>query len=267
MNKNDLIAFKIATLPINIDKDSTHNLLKKLEIKYPENYEIKRQIALWQVENGCFETGIIKMSFLCVKFKKFTDFALLFSITFFKGTFKFYFEEMNFIEMVKSREERDFLKKTYEKLLKYECKFKIPKRAIENCNLEYLNMNKDNIYGNEYQFNIKYRNIIKNINKGKIKEALEQSILLFSTKTIFDSIQMMVDNEKIELLYQFSRKNQFFSKYYQLLQEKMHKSFIKVFETAILIKSDEMINNLADLLEEKKDYEIKRVRDDMILKV
>lgn len=254
MDRRDAIAFKIATSPVNLPKKRTLALLKFLEKKYPLNYyDIKRQIVLHFIRSNQFFDATMTLALLCIKFRETRDIELLLCITFFQDNSEFYFNDMNFFEFIEDPKEKKFLKALYDKLQQY--KFIIDyERLLSNDKESHQIIN--NINGNctsinEYKYHDIYMDLVHNINQGKIDKALTLSFKIFKVATYFDTIQFMVVNEKINILFKLSKKSPFFVKYYEEAVNKVTQSLLDVLEIIILTKSEVFIENFVKILKKR----------------
>ncbi|ELA41211.1 uncharacterized protein VICG_01700 [Vittaforma corneae ATCC 50505] len=194
------------------------------------------------------------LAFLCIKFKKFQDFGLLLCITFLQNNFSFYFKDMSFFEIIEDSEEKNFLKTLCDKLEQYKFIVDYERFLSSNPNNQRpCQINESNTFSTEYKYHNIYIDLIHNINQGQIDKALTLSFEIFNVSTYFDSIQFMIANEKVDLLFNLSMKNVFFVKYYKEVIKKISKSLINVLEVIILTKSEVFAEGFINLLQKYTD--------------
>lgn len=254
MDRKDMVSLKFAMLPINMQKKGTRQLLEALERKYPTDYNIKKQLVLYFVENQRFSKALVRIGFLALKYRKFEDLGLLLCLSFEKNRLTFYFGDLNLLEKIDDEDEKAFLKTAYEKLRDYrfeldynrlfDCKriskFKMPHIFIAN-ESKYE-------YKYEYKYHQTYVEAIENVAKGNIKRALDLTLDAFNVSTYFDAIQFMIENEKIDLLGCLSKRSLFFKKYYKATRKRINQSLVTVLNTIILLKSKVLLEKFSNLL-------------------
>lgn len=263
MEKRDAIFFKLATMPPNLTKKFTLPLLEHLEKKYPANYDVKRQIALHLVESEHFSDAIARLLFLCVKHKKFCDVALLMSITFFQGTLKFYFGDMGLLAVLQDPSERALIRGVYELIQKYQFSIDL-ERPLRRNHLQARGPGHTSPL-NEYEYNRVYSKVIERVDQGDIAGALALTQEIFRVGTHSDSIQFMVENEKVDLLFQLSSASRFFRKYYDMVVERIHRNMVSALEVVILNRSKKLVRRFLKIFKRKRESGtrgMRGVRDD-----
>ncbi|KAM0681053.1 hypothetical protein GINT2_000836 [Glugoides intestinalis] len=261
MKKKDKIAFKIATMPINMKKATTYQLLKALEKKYPANYEVKKGIINYFIDNDMLKEAEEKQVQVCLKYRKFEDFCCLIALSFFIGKMQFLVFDIRILDWVISEKDKEVLERISEILRKYTLEIAPEKFIGELVPIE------DNIVfsrANEYAFNNLYSNILSNIRENEFFAALLDIKRAFKSLNIIEALQLLISKEKIEILDCLSRKSLFFEKYYIECANVISKGLIRPLETMLLIKSEAAVVEFVKMLKEKK-VDIKKgqiVKDD-----
>lgn len=249
MTRKDMIAFKIATMSINIRRSSTYLLLQALERKYQTNYEVKKAIVEYFVGNDMLKDAEDKQTRLCLTYRKFEDFCSLLALSFATKNMVFLVFHMRILDWVVLEEDKQVLERIAIVLQKYTLEVNYDRYISESV---IIQSNKTYNQANEYAFNNSYNNLLHNIQKNDFKTVLMDIKTTFKALKIADALQILIYKEKTEMLYWLAKKNIFFEKYYTECTNIAKKGLIKSLETILLIKSEAVVNEFVTILKEKK---------------
>lgn len=261
MNRKDSIILKMISIRPSLNKNFLP-ILERLELKYPQNYEIQIQFIRLLCECEMYEEAICRLNLVCIKYQKYDDFAKLIVLLFFEDSLDDWFG-IKYVEKIKNVKDRETFLQIIDLMKNKECRLHCEELIeskysidLNNSNLicdtfSELNSSQANTSINEYKFHDEYVKIILLIKNNHFADALKLSFKIFNVSTYHSAIQSMIDHEKIELLFYFSKYNLFFKKYYDQALRKIQKGLIKILESCILIRSLKFVKEFMGIMKDR----------------
>lgn len=239
----DRMIYNFANAPFGVSDETSLNILSRLSKKYPGSDVIRRGLARKLRETCRFEAAMEEYFGLFLRSGKKEDITGLLICSLQTQRFGLYFLDMKLhrrastafpiLEKVVAIFESKVFEVDYEKYIKTE----YPIVASTEQSTEYCDA-----------FSGMYTKCIRLIQKRKCAEAFDMLTKMLKTTSIHETIELLVQSERVELLYYLSQQFLFFEKYYRAAEVAVNRRLVNVFALVVESCSEGLVTEFCEIL-------------------
>lgn len=241
---DDMVVYSLASAPFGVSDESALHALSQLSKKYPGSDMIKRSLARKMKDVCMFDSATDVYFKLFMRTRRREDAVGLLVCSMGAQRFDLYFLGMELHKLVIPR--APFLERIVAAL-----ESRVFEVDHEKCMSEYPFVGNEECTGHGDAFHGMYTKCMLLIQERKCREALDVLMAMFRTASIHETIEFLVQSERVELLYHLSQQFAFFGKYYRAAEAGINRKLLNIFGLAVETQSEEAVCELCRILKRR----------------
>lgn len=250
----DQMIYNFASAPFGVSDETSLDVLSRLSKKYPCSDTIRRSFAKKLRETCRFKAAVEEYFWLFMSSRREEDIVGLLICSLHTRSFDLYFLDMKLHRMIGQTQPtpgNGNCLPTLEKVIAiFESKvFEVDhERYIGECPIG-TSMEEGVDYCDA--FHGLYTKCILLVQKRKCAEAFDMLMEMFKTTSIHETVEFLVQSERVELLYHLSQQFLFFEKYYKAAQVAINEKLLNVFWLVVESRSGDLVSEFCEILKHR----------------